>query len=143
MTIFRRPQQGYYSAMAKTLIVIVSVATLLTAVLVIYLHLPNRGQYGKKYPATAPPAPGAGIEVSSREGVAIPDSMKNCQVDNDCMWVFTQCGDCGGVASINKQHESKYRQQFANKCRLYKGPQCDTVFNGNVKCLAGQCAAVQ
>ncbi len=85
------------------------------------------------------------LSVNEYGQVVIPDSMKKCEVDNDCMWVYGDCGDCK-AAAINKQHKSSYGQQKIGACQSYdeatEEPQvyCDMVFYGEVMCLDSRCA---
>lgn len=87
------------------------------------------------------------LSVNEYGQVVIPDSMKKCEVDNDCVWEYGDCGDCK-VAAINKQHKVSYEQQKIDACQSYyeateePQAQCDMVFYGDVRCLGGRCAAV-
>lgn len=87
------------------------------------------------------------LSVNEYGQVVIPDSMKKCQVDNDCVWEYGDCGDCK-VAVINKQYKNIYEQQKIDACQSYYEAteesqyQCDMVFYGDVRCLGSRCATV-
>lgn len=97
----------------------------------------------------SPTASGAvdSLSVNEYGQVIVPDNMNKCEVDDDCVWEYGDCGDCK-VAAINKQHKVSYEQQKIDACQSYyettEKPQvqCDMVFYGDVRCLGGRCAAV-
>ncbi len=83
------------------------------------------------------------ISLTASGDVLIPDSMRNCVADANCVFVASQCGACR-YGAINMQFRETYQEQFSILCKDYQGGFCDTELNpGTVtKCLNNQCTMV-
>lgn len=79
-----------------------------------------------------------GLNSNNIESIARDDG--HCEVDSDCTWFSSHCGDCY-LVPINKQFETKYTKQVSAACKGYKGSICDIVLP-DVKCKENRCKII-
>ncbi len=81
--------------------------------------------------------------IACSSEVTIPDSLRTCRVDADCVDVETLCSACCGLDSIAKKSREAFGKLYATTCENYRGGVCDCApAPGKSKCVQQKCQRV-
>lgn len=69
--------------------------------------------------------------------IKVSEGDTSCQVDEDCLVISSECGDCDYTV-INKVHKEEYERKYSATCENYKVA-CDAIYKAVPKCVANKC----
>ena len=82
--------------------------------------------------------------INSSEEITIPDSMTDCNADDQCIVVDTTCSFCCKYVSINGKAEDAFNQRFDQSCARYDGGTCECFdLSTYPKCINRKCRLVE
>ncbi|MCC7305151.1 MAG: hypothetical protein IT558_02715 [Alphaproteobacteria bacterium] len=74
------------------------------------------------------------------EVVRVPDYMKACVTDEDCVLIETACSACCRYRAINRIYQDEFDASYKKQCTGYQGGVCDCYTEKDVPiCIEGLC----
>lgn len=83
------------------------------------------------------------VENEFKNQELVKETAIQCEVDSDCVLVQPDCEDCNFAATASAELE-EFQSEKRMRCELNPPKvQCDTVFDGSVKCIKNTCQLVE
>lgn len=82
--------------------------------------------------------------LDGRDRITIDVEHTKCEIDSDCIFMLTHCGDCDCGTAFNKVHEEHYRGLRSEVCKDRHVPVCDrSCLKTESKCVNKACTLVR